>query len=96
MKRKKIMLIIRKRKEQGRYAYKLSHGNQKHAKVTNIVIGCHVIGDDDDPRIENIGVSIFWLIYELVSVLCRWTPADAATLKQAFDKILGLALSMHL
>jgi len=76
----------------GRYSYALSHGSQSKAKVTNIVVA-----DDDTTKQENVAVSIYWLIYELIPPLCGWTTmGDINPYKEAFDKVLGLVVSMYL
>lgn len=82
---------VKSNKLEGRYLYSLSHGSKKKSRLTKIKVV-----DADDGKYENIGATIFWLIYELIPPLCSWSKNDAAPLRTAFDKILGLVVSMYL
>ncbi len=76
---------------QRRFTYTLNHGaGSGNQKKTIIDIA------DKDSRLENIAVSILWLIYEIMPTACSWSQADKETFSKAFEGVVGLVLSMYL
>ena len=73
-----------------RYTYMLNHGVKDAVKKTRLDI------DLDTNKNENVAISIFWLIYEILPPLCKWNGEKIATMKEAFEGILGLVLSLYL